>query len=179
MRRLVLFAAVPLIAAVASPALANDVAGITVPGGPSPQVASSYPAEGAAVPGGVLVIKVTFDQPMTADAWAYGQAEGANFPHCLSRPRLLADGKSFALLCTVVAQQAYAIAINPAPKFTGANFGRAAKPMVLHFTTSNDPEVRDMQTALDKAGLKDVDEPVMDWTDAGKGVSQSPSPPAN
>ncbi len=153
----------------------NEVAPLIVPGGPSPKVAASYPADGASAPAGVIVLKITFDQPMTADAWAYGKADEAAFPLCLAHPRLLNDNRSFALLCTVSAGQAYAISINADPRFANTT-GRIAKPYVLHFTATQ-PETRDMPAALAQAGLTAADEPVMEWNDPGKGVSQTPPPP--
>lgn len=156
---------------------ANEVAGVTVPGGPAPTVTASYPAEGATAPPGVIVLKFSFDQPMDPHAWAYGQVTGGVFPHCLGKPRLLHDKKSFALLCTVDGKQTYAVQLNPDPRFA-ADGGRSAKPFVLHFSTGEANETRDLHSALDQAGLKDEDAPIMDWDDQGKGVSET-APPAN
>lgn len=159
----------------AAPAKGNEVEGLVVPGGPSPNITATYPTADAAAPPGVIVLKVTFDQPMAPGSWDYGQSAGAAFPHCLARPRLLKDKKSFALLCTVDPKQAYALEINAAPRFA-SDAGRLAKPYVMRFTTT-EAETRDLHTALDLAGLKDEDAPIMDWNDTGKGVSQS-APPA-
>ena len=153
----------------------DEVRPLIVPGGPSPRVTASYPADGASAPAGVIVLKITFDQPMTADAWAYGKTDAGAFPQCLAHPRLLNDNRSFALLCTVAPGQAYAISINPDPRFANTT-GRSARPYVLHFTTTQ-PETRDMPAALAQAGLTPADEPVMEWNDTGKGVSQTPPPP--
>lgn len=161
-----------LIAAVAAAAPPTSVAELTVPGGPPPKVMASFPAQGAQVAAGVLVIKLVFDQPMAADSWSYGRAEGGDFPSCLAKPRLLADKRTFALLCSVAAHQTYAIAVNPAPAFAGAN-GRLAKPDTLSFTT-NDTPTASLHDALEQAGLTDADKPVMTWKDDGGGVSRSP-----
>jgi hypothetical protein len=159
---------------------------VVVTGGPSPVLTSSYPADGASAPGGVLVLKTVFDQDMTPDAWSYGPVEGTAFPACLGRPRLLADKRTFALLCTAEANTSYAVQINPAPDFANAG-GRSAKPAVLHFTTT-DIGPRDMHEALTQAGLTDTDEPLMNWTEAGQDAVQAepaatpasptPAPPA-
>ena len=77
--------------------------------GPGPHVVASYPAQDASVPAGVLVLKITFDQPMTADAWSYAKADGGDFPSCLGRPRLLNDKKTFSLLCTVAPKGSFAV----------------------------------------------------------------------
>ncbi len=155
---------------------APRVSELVVPGGPPPKVVASFPAEGAVVPGGVLIIKLVFDQPMTADGWSYGHAGGGDFPSCLAQPRLLADRKTFVLLCTVGEGKAYAIAVNAQPAFVGAA-GRRATPTVLRFATGQ-AVVYAMEDALAQAGLTDADEPIMRWHDDGSGVSRSP-PPAN
>jgi hypothetical protein len=164
-----------LIAAVTA-APATPVSELRVPGGPPPKVTASFPAQGAETPAGVLVIKLVFDQPMAADSWSYGQAPGGDFPSCLAKPRLLADKRTFALLCSVAAHKTYAIAINPAPAFAAAN-GRLAKPDTLSFTTT-DTQVVALHQALDQAGLTDADEPIMTWKDDGAGVSRSPPTPS-
>jgi hypothetical protein len=174
--RLLLAAALGLapVAALAEPAPPHSVSPVVVPGGPPPQVKATYPAQGAAVPDGVMILKVTFDVPMTPDAWAYGKDGDAAFPQCLARPRLLNDQRTFVLLCTVEPGAAYAVAINAAPRFANAS-GRSAAPYVLKFTTT-DVDTRDLPTALSQAGLTEQDDPIMNWRDDGKGISQTPEP---
>jgi hypothetical protein len=157
-----------------SPAAGSTVSEFVVPGGPPPKLVASFPAQGAQVGAGVLVIKLVFDQPMAADSWSYGRSEGGEFPSCLAKPRLLADKRTFALLCSVAAHKTYAIAVNPAPAFAGAN-GRLAKPDTLSFSTT-DTQVLGLHDALEQAGLNDADEPIMTWKDDGAGVSRSPAP---
>jgi hypothetical protein len=160
--------------AAAPPTAPVPVSEFVVPGGPPPRLASSFPNQGAQVGAGVLVIKLVFDQPMAADGWSYGRSEGGDFPSCLAKPRLLADKRTFALLCSVAAHKTYAIAVNPAAAFAGAN-GRLAKADTLSFSTS-DTQVPSLHDALEKAGLTDADEPIMTWKDDGAGVSRSPPP---
>ena len=143
-------------------------------GGPAPKVVASFPAEGGVVAAGVLMLKITFDQPMKPDAWSYGHADQGAFPNCLARPRLLADGRSFVLMCDTAPHMDYAIAINAATDFA-SDKGRAAHGTVLRFSTS-DEGVFNVHDALIQAGLTDADEPVMQWRDSGAGVSQSPPP---
>jgi hypothetical protein len=149
---------------------------VTVVGGPAPKVVATFPANGASVPAGVLVLKVTFDQPMAPDSWSFGPLGDGAFPRCLAQPRLLADQRTFALLCTVAQQrQTYAIEVNAAPVFANAS-GRRARATPLHFSTTA-AVTRDMHAALAQAGLTDVDEPLMSWRDEGAGVSRSPPAP--
>jgi hypothetical protein len=150
----------------------HPVSELVVDGGPPPKVTASYPAQGAQAPGGVLVIKLVFDRAMAADSWSYSPVEGQAFPSCLAKPRLLGDGRTFALLCTVAADKSYALDINLSPAFASAG-GRMARASRLAFTTGG-TSVWAMHEALEQAGLTDADEPVMTWRDPGKGVSRSP-----
>jgi hypothetical protein len=166
------------LAGLAASAAAADkpaqVDGVVVVAGPGPKVTASFPADGASVAAGGLVLKVVFDQPMAADAWSYGRSAAGAFPACLARPRLLADQRTYVLLCTVAPRRSYAVALNAAPAFASAQ-GRSAKPFLLRFSTA-DVGVRNVHDALVQAGLTDADEPIMSWRDDGKGVSRSPPP---
>jgi hypothetical protein len=170
----------------AAPAAARAPAGgatpkvseFVVPGGPQPKVAATFPADGATIAAGDLVIKVQFDQPMIAGRWSFGPAPGGAFPVCLSTPRLLADKRTFVLLCQVKAGAAYAVTLGGPPGF-GAQGGRDMAPQVLKFSAGQDI-VDDLHDALDEAGLADADEPIMTWTDDGATPprSQPKTPPA-
>ena len=154
-----------------APPTGTSVKEVVVVSGPGPKVVGSFPADGAQTPGGILVLKVVFDQPMAPDAWSYGPAENRALPNCLERPRLLADKHTTVLLCSVAAHTDYAVQINPTPQFVSAD-GRAAKPVVLHFATG-DVAVRSLHDALSQADLSDADDPIMRWQDPGAGVSHS------
>jgi hypothetical protein len=148
------------------------VSELVVDGGAPPRVVASFPAEGGTVPAGVLVIKLVFDQPMTADGWSYGRAEAGAFPDCLARPRLLADRRTFVLLCSTASHKTYALEVNAAPAFVSAA-GRVARPVRLNFSTAETGAVS-LGEALAQAGLTAADEPIMTWRDGGVGVSRSP-----
>jgi hypothetical protein len=174
--------AAPLLVAVACAAApaakavsTNQIAGFVVEGGPGPTVQSTYPASGGTVPAGVMILKVVFDRPMNPDEWAYGPSAGVDFPKCLEHPRLLADQRTFVLLCTVAASRTFALQINPAPRFASA-YGRSAKPFTLRFSTTGD-EIEDLHDALQQAGLPDFDDPIMTSRAAVQGVSQTAPPP--
>jgi hypothetical protein len=139
-------------------------------------VQSTYPNAGASIPAGTVILKIVFDQPMTPDAWAYGRSADGDFPDCLAEPRLLSDRRTFVLLCSAaLANRAYAVEINLAPRFASAD-GRSAKPYTLKFST-NDDITRGLHDALLQAGLDDSDDPIMTWRDPGQGVSQTAPPP--
>ena len=166
------------LAGAAAAAASTPLSEVVVVPGPGPKVVATFPADGASAPAGVAVLKVTFDQPMAADAWSYGQAEGGAFPACLARPRLLADQRTFALLCTLAPDRAYAVSINETPDFS-SDKGRSAKTYLWRFTTSA-VGARNLHDALAQAGLTDADEPIMRSNDTG-GVSRSSNtdPPAS
>ncbi len=171
-------AASMLIAAVclgASAANSNQIEGVTVVAGPGPAVQSTYPVSGTSVPGGVTIVKIVFDQPMKPEAWAYGPSAGADFPKCLANPRLLADQRTYVLMCSVPPDHAFAMEINPAPRFA-SDAGRSARPFTLKFSTTSDV-TEDFHDALTQAGLTDADDPIMTWRDAGQGVSKTPAAP--
>ena len=163
-------------AAMAADAPPTQVSGVVVSGGPQPKIYLSYPAEGASVPSGVLVLKVIFDQPMSPDNWSYAKTADAAFPDCLGKPRMLADQRTFVLLCTVAPHQTYALQINAASGFRNAD-GRSAVADVLHFTTG-DPGVFYMQDALANAGVASTDAPIMRWPDPDVGKTTLVSQPS-
>jgi hypothetical protein len=148
------------------PSPAPTVSEVVVAGGAQPKLTATFPAQGATVSAGELAVKLVFDRPMSAARWSYGKTDGAAFPVCLSHPRLLADQKTFVLLCQVKTGTAYAIDLGDPPGFQGEG-GRDAAPTVLKFSTSGEI-VDDLHDALDEAGLTDDDEPIMTWNDDGK-----------
>jgi hypothetical protein len=172
---LVLIAAGALAVSAAGAQPTPEVKGLTIVPGPGPAVTSTYPAAGASVPGGALVLKLVFDQPMAPGAWAYGPSPDGDTPDCLAKPRLLADQRTFLLLCSLAENHRYAVAINPVPRFASTQ-GRSAQPYELKFSTTNEM-TRALHDALAQAGLDDTDDPIMTWGDPGTGVPESPAPP--
>lgn len=149
---------------------ATPLSGLTVavPSTP-PVVTATYPAADAVVTPGVLVLKVAFDQAMDPEGWSYAKGEGGDYPSCLDRPRRLADGKTFVLLCTTAPGRPYAVAINGDGRgFTSAG-RRAAGPFVLRFSTSRAESIHTVKAAMDAAGLKDDESPI---------EGDRPAPPA-
>ncbi len=169
-----LVAALVLLAAAAAAPVAparppTDVAPVTVyPPTLPPKVVASYPAEGAAVAPGVVVLKLTFDQRMLATGFDLGPVEGAEPPPCLKTPRLLDDGRTFVLLCTLRAGKSYALALNAAPPSDGANNGfanyaeRRAAPSSLSFTTTRGEPIRSLDEAMKAQGLTALEIPVQE-----------------
>jgi hypothetical protein len=140
----------------------KTVAPVTVvPATDPPQIVSSFPAAGQAVAPGALVMKITFDQKMDPDDFAFAAAPGAQAPNCLKQPRLLADDKTFVLLCTTAAKTSYGMAFNAAPQGGFANIGGTpARPAQLAFSTNDDDGPHDIAAALKLAGLTANDLPI-------------------
>lgn len=150
-------------AAVAQPAPSdpNVVSGVAVVSSDPPKVTATWPASGAAIAPGVLVLKIVFDQPMTADQWSYAKAVASDYPDCLPTPRLLADRKTFALLCSTTTGKRYGVQINATDARGFVNVGDRRAPLFdLGFTTSNAEPIRTLKAAMKLAGLGELDMPV-------------------
>jgi hypothetical protein len=127
-----------------------------------PSIISTYPAQGAVVMPGALILKLTFDQKMNPDDWRFDRAEG-KYPACLDRPRLLPNEKTFVLLCTVGGAGKFSIQMNgPGPGGFANLADQRADPLVLEFSTQDGASVSTIKDAIKSAGLKDEDDPVMD-----------------
>lgn len=177
MRRVVpaliaVLAAAPALAAppAAAPALPpHDVSPVTVfPKTDAPKLVRSYPAAGQALSAGILVMSVTFDQPMLKTGFDFGAAAGGETPHCLKTPRLLDDNKTFVLLCTTEPHKAYAMTLNARPQGGFENVAEhRADPATLAFTTTDGNGPNDIHEAMKAASLRDIDMPIQDMPDHG------------
>ena len=145
-----------------------------------PVVKATYPAQGSVVAGGTLVLKVVFDQAMSPEGWSYAKAAGADFPACLPRPRLLADERTFVLLCSTVRGRSYAVGFNadPAEGFADPS-RRFAGRYDLKFSTAPDGElVRPVSEALAAAALTPADSPIESWRGQAGAASVARAPEA-
>lgn len=157
--------AAPAGAQPAAPPAPHEVSPLVImPGNDPPKVTATYPAAGQAVAPGVLILTVTFSQRMVKDGADIGPAAGGEAPDCLRQPRLLDDGKTFAVICRVAGGKSYAVAFNGRGGQGGfANEGQVrAVPATVAFTTSKDDPIRSLDDALKAAGLHDVDLPIQD-----------------
>jgi hypothetical protein len=168
-----IFAAAALAAFLAGPAHAapppeaaslppKTVAPVTVmPRANPPKIVGSYPAPGQVTAWGVLVMRITFDQEMDRDGFAFAAAPGGEMPKCLKTPRLLKDEKTFVLLCTTGAATRYSLAFNAPPQGGFTNIGgKRAAPALLAFSTSDKPGPSNVDDALKAADLTPEDGPV-------------------
>lgn len=156
-----LLAASPLTLLAAEPA---SVDGVTVsppakclpphvrptPGVPAPRVVSTFPARGAVVRPGLLVVRITVDLPMACGG-AYLDAAPlrAPFPSGDRQVRLSSDRRTFRVLGAVAANGSYGFWMNRAPvrDFVGIS-GRPMEPYNLTFRTSDGAPVTTVTEAL-------------------------------
>jgi hypothetical protein len=128
-----------------------------------PKVASSYPAEGQSIAPGVLILKVAFDQKMTAKGWNYAAApDGADKPDCVTTPRLLKDDKTFVLLCRVTSGKTYKVALNAQRPGFANQAENPAETHVLTFQVVKGEPVTTIPRAMVAAGLKLDETPIED-----------------
>jgi hypothetical protein len=134
----------------APPLPSTEVSGVTVRiSKDPPHVVATFPDSGASVAPGVLVLRVTFSQPMFDESWSYVSTPDGAYPDCAATPRLLDDKKSFALICRVTGKTKYAVWINRAPYANFVNRGRrAAQPFELKFTTSDADSIWTLKDAM-------------------------------
>jgi hypothetical protein len=147
-----------------APSDTTPLSGIIVaaPSKQLPQVVSTYPAAGATVTPGVLVLKLTFDQKMNPSAFRFDRGDD-RYPSCLARPRLLPDEKTFVLLCTVGPGGKFSMQLNGPGDGGFINLAnQRATPMLLQFSTQDGASLASIKDAMKSAGLKAEDDPVMD-----------------
>jgi hypothetical protein len=156
------------------PEAPTPVSPVTVmPATAKPKVVATWPAAGATISPGVLVLKVVFDQQMLSRDFAYSPGGAGDTPECLKTPRLLNDSKTFVLLCRVLPGKSYSIAFNKVVSQTeGGGFANIAsnraEPGDLAFSTSSGDPVTNLRDAISAAGLTSIDAPVEEAPAPGK-----------
>ncbi len=170
LRRLPPLAVFALAAALGAPALAQTSSSptglstvvVAAPAKTPPKIVSTFPAAGKKVTPGALILKVTFDQVMTPDGWDYAKGTDA-YPQCLARPRLLADEKTFVLLCTAPPNSSFSVAFNATRSGGFENLaGQRATGGTVDFSTDDGRALSTIADAMTAAGLKADEGPVMD-----------------
>jgi len=150
---------------------------VAAPAKTPPMVVSTFPEPGKPVTPGALILKVTFDQKMTPDGWDYSQGTD-RYPQCLERPRLLADEKTFILLCTVGADTKFSVRFNATAAGGFQNLaGQRATAGEVDFATSGDQALATIDDAMKAASLKKDEGPVMDRVPAKTLADSNPVKP--
>ncbi|MDK8185147.1 hypothetical protein HP438_03925 [Sphingomonas zeae] len=101
----------------------------------APHVVSTVPATGAVVPAGPIIMKVTFDRPMRQGSYSFVRVSPDTYPDCGDNPPVQsADGRTFALTCSVRSGKSYEVWFNSSNyrNFTGED-GVPAAPYRLGF----------------------------------------------
>jgi len=152
----------PAAPSVTPPQPPHEVSGVTVYAKTDPpKVTATYPAAGQALQAGVTILTVTFDQKMQPQGFDFSAAAGGAMPNCLKTPRLLDDGKTFALLCTTDPHKTYALAFNARPAGGFVNVAdHRADPATLTFTTTDGDGPRSIGDALKAQNLPNIDMPI-------------------
>lgn len=149
-------------AAPADPTATTDVEGLTVtpvaqcldpkpdPDAPAPRVVSTYPADGAVIRPGVLVVRVTFNVPMSCKGFFSGVPPFHN--PCPDRQQnwtLSFDRMSIRTVCRADANLEYGVAISDRSEnrfISVAN--KPLEPYAFRFSVSGDTEVRTIRDSL-------------------------------
>ena len=156
----------------------HEVSGVTVFGKTDPpKVTATFPAAGQALQAGVLILTITFDQKMQPQGFDLSAGAGGEMPNCLKTPRLLADGKTFALLCTTDPHKTYALAFNARAEGGFVNIAdHRADPATLTFTTTDADGPRSIGEALKAQNLPNIDMPIqVDPGPAGRPDAETPA----
>ena len=158
----------------------SALSGVTVvaPAKEPPKVVATFPEAGKTVQPGALILKVVFDQKMNPLGWDYDRGMD-RYPKCLAHPRLLADEKTFVLLCTVGGARRFSVSFNAAAKGGFQNLAnQRAVPSGLDFATADGASLSTIEDAMKAAGLKPDEGPVMDdkLAPASAGPAMVPAP---
>jgi hypothetical protein len=112
---------------------------------PPPKVVSSFPAKGQMVRPGLLVLRVTFDRPMTCIGLLHNHAPLPDpCPAPLQAPMVSRDKRTFLTVCMIEANRQYGLWFN---NFSSVG-GQALPPYELVFDTSNKTDITTVQEAL-------------------------------
>jgi hypothetical protein len=126
-----------------------------------PRVVSSYPARGAVVRPGLLIVRVTFDQPMACDGLFLRDPPRLN--PCPGSPQqmlLSYDRRTVRIACVVQPSAEYGLALSQDPdakSFIGLS-GLPSMPYRFDFATSAGPLVATVCDALseDEASARQI-----------------------
>jgi hypothetical protein len=117
---------------------------------PAPKLVSTFPAKGGVVRPGILVLRLTFDLPMTCEGLLDGHPDLLNpCPQPLHDPLLSFDRRTFLTVCQVKKSSHYGLWLNHSiyHRFTGLA-GRSSQASELVFDTSDGPETTTVEQAI-------------------------------
>jgi hypothetical protein len=126
---------------------------------PAPRLVSTYPANGAVVRPGIVVLRLTFDLPMACAGLIGAHAPLKNpCPAPLRDPVISRDKRTFLTVCAVQKGRHYGLWLgdNDHLRFTSLA-GHSLKRQELLFETSDDVEVASLGEAMmQDQGMQEV-----------------------
>jgi hypothetical protein len=117
-----------------------------------PKIVSTFPANGAMVRPGVLVVRVTFDQPMSCKGF-FTSIPKLRDPCPLGHQQWVVsfDRKTIRMVCHAEGNVAYGIGLSDNPDATFVSLGgRSLEPFEFRFLTSVAPDVLSPGESLDE-----------------------------
>jgi hypothetical protein len=116
---------------------------------PAPRIVSTFPTEGQVVRPGLLIVRITFDRPMTCGGFLQDLAGFAN--PCPPQTQTFIqsfDHKTIRTLCVTHAGQAYGVVLGDRSEAFVSLDGQKAGLLPLRFSTSDAPAQTSVQGAL-------------------------------
>jgi hypothetical protein len=121
---------------------------------PPPKLVSSFPAQGAVVRPGILVLRFTFDLPMSCDGIFQPDPPWRKpCPGTVQHLVISFDRRTIRMACMVEKDAYYGLRLNSLPYLHFRSMaGRSAEPYALAFSTSSQAEI----TTLEEAQAQDT-----------------------
>lgn len=105
------------------------------PADPRPHVVSTSPAEGAVIPAGPFMLKVTFDRSMESGDFSFVRVSPDSYPDCGGTPKLSKDGRTYSMRCVAKAGHSHEIWFNRPPYMSFQSIeGAPSIPYRLRFS---------------------------------------------
>jgi hypothetical protein len=112
---------------------------------PAPKLVSTFPSKGATVRPGVLVLRLTFDKPMTCDGLLDSVLDGLNpCPAPLLAPLFSRDRRTFVTVCRIEGGNRYGLRLDRFTSLAGHPLGLR----YLAFATSQDRPIASIRDAM-------------------------------
>jgi hypothetical protein len=130
---------------------------------PPPKLVSTFPANGAVVRPGLMVLRLTFDLPMACAGLIDDHAPLPNpCPGPLREPVISLDRRTFLTVCQVAKDSHYGLRLNARTELRFTSLaGHVSQPYELVFDTSAEPELATVQDAIaEDAWLRSAMRPV-------------------
>ena len=117
---------------------------------PEPKIVSTYPAQGAVVRPGVIVMRVTFDLPMTCEGRFLGASPWRDpCPGATQDLALSFDRRTIRTVCNIAPDSHYGVRLNAESRYVFTSLaGRPSSPFTFSFSTSSQAPINTVREAL-------------------------------